>query len=259
MFTFFIIKILGPLEQFEINILTKGTWSLFTNVFVFIMMTILFCILFLFFSQKNDRLNYISTFLNLSLRLVTKIVFENSTLSRNQYVPILFYLFIFILVSNFVGLFPFAWTITNSFVITFFFAFSHFFAINLWAFFEKKMNFFKLFLPSGVPLILAPLIVPIEFISYFSRIFSLSIRLFANISSGHALLKILIGFSWNLIATTLNHISFFNGILCILAAIFPWVLIVLIFFLEILIGFLQSYVFIILLTIYINDVISDEH
>jgi ATP synthase subunit 6 len=106
-----------------------------------------------------------------------------------------------------------------------------------------------MFLPSGVPLAISPILVPIENVSYIARVFSLSIRLFANMMSGHALLKILIGFSWTLLG---------SGIIGWTIALLPWLIVLAIIFLELLIAFLQSYVFVILIAIYINDVVSDH-
>jgi len=114
---------------------------------------------------------------------------------------------------------------------------------------EQKWEIQNLFLPSGVPIFIAPFLVIIEFISYIAKVFSLSIRLFANMMSGHALLKILIGFSWALLS---------SGSALILLSIFPWIIVTAIMFLEMLIAFLQAYVFIILLSIYINDVLSSH-
>jgi ATP synthase subunit 6 len=145
-----------------------------------------------------------------------------------------------------VGLIPYSFTLTSSFVVTFFLALTHFIGINIIAIVERKWEFANMFLPSGVPLIIAPLLVPIEFTSYIARVFSLSIRLFANMMSGHALLKILIGFSWTLLS---------SGAVFIVIAIFPWLIVTAIMFLELLIAFLQAYVFVILIAIYINDVL----
>jgi len=134
-------------------------------------------------------------------------------------------------------------------VITFFLALGHFIGINIIGIMEQKWEIQNLFLPSGVPIFIAPFLVIIEFISYIAKVFSLSIRLFANMMSGHALLKILIGFSWALLS---------SGSALILLSIFPWIIVTAIMFLEMLIAFLQAYVFIILLSIYINDVLSSH-
>ncbi len=120
---------------------------------------------------------------------------SNTSLKRYQYFSVLFFLFLFIFISNIVGLIPYSFTITSSFIITFFLAAMHFIGINLIGIVEHRWEITNLFLPSGVPNAIAPILVPIEFVSYIARIFSLSIRLFANMMSGHALLKILIGFS----------------------------------------------------------------
>jgi ATP synthase subunit 6 len=100
-----------------------------------------------------------------------------------------------------VGLIPYSFTVTSSFVITFFLALSHFTGINIIGFFKTQWETANLLLPSGVPLAIAPFLILIELVSYVAKVFSLSIRLFANMMSGHALLKILIGFSWGLLAT----------------------------------------------------------
>jgi F-type H+-transporting ATPase subunit a len=102
-------------------------------------------------------------------------------------------------------------------------------------------------MPPGAPLILAPLITAVEFISYFSRVFSLAIRLFANMMAGHTLLKILIGFSW----TMLNAQT-----LLMVAALLPWVVVTLVMALEFVISFLQAYVFVVLICLYIHDVVQ---
>jgi len=135
-------------------------------------------------------------------QLVKNIIKSNTLLKRYQYFSILFYLFIFIFISNIMGLIPFSFTLTSSFIITFFLALTHFIGINILGLVFHRWNLMNLFLPSGAPLLITPLLVLIEIVSYFARVFSLSIRLFANMMSGHALLKILIGFSWVLLGSS---------------------------------------------------------
>lgn len=255
---FFFILNFDPLSQFEVvNLLTLKPISV-TNlaVFTFGVFTVIQSISA--FSRSSKFLNICNYMIYNILRLVNVIISDNTNLLRKQYFSVLFFLFMFILISNFVGLLPYSWTITNSFVITFFLAFTHFFSINFTALWDKKWGFVTLFIPSGVPLLLTPLIFIIEVVSYFSRVFSLSIRLFANISSGHALLKILIGFSWSIVSCILNNSAVYQVIPLGIGFLLPWVIVTLIFFLEVLIAFLQSYVFVILLTIYINDVTSEH-
>ena len=120
---------------------------------------------------------------------------ENVILKKKPFILIVFFLFLFLLISNLIGMIPFSYTVTSSLVLTFFLSFSFFLGINLLGFYHNKISFFKTFLPGGTPVFIAPLLILIEVVSYFSRVFSLAIRLFANMMSGHALLKILIGFS----------------------------------------------------------------
>lgn len=242
-----------PLDQFEIfalwfywsgmglpiglTIITNLTLILWLNVFL----------IRILFSAIYDRghLNTWQFILGEIYNLVKSIVVSNTALKRQQYFTILFFLFIFILISNIVGLIPYSFTTTSSFVITFFLALSHFTGINIIGFVRTKWETANILLPSGVPLAIAPFLILIELVSYIAKVFSLSIRLFANMMSGHALLKILIGFSWGLLTT---------GSVYIILAILPWILVTVILFLEGLIAFLQAYVFTILVTIYINDI-----
>jgi len=173
---------------------------------------------------------------------------SNTTLRRNEYFSIIFFLFAIILLCNTFGLLPYTFTLTSSFIVTFFLAATHYIAINIIGAFHKKWKFANLFLPSGVPLVIGPFLVLVEFVSYLAKVLSLSIRLFANMMSGHALLKILIGFSWTM-ATSGNYFM-------LSVSVTPWLLVTGILFLEGLIAFLQAYVFVILVAIYLNDVVD---
>lgn len=246
-----------PLDQFEIFSLffywaginmPVGT-SVVTNLTVILLFNVF--LIRLMFSAVFDRGNFnVWEFIMREIYdLVKSIVKSNTSLKRNQYFSILFYLFIFILVSNLVGLIPYSFTATSSFVITFFLALSYFIGINIVGIFQQQWHIANLGLPGGVPLLIAPFLILIEIVSYVAKVFSLSIRLFANMMSGHALLKILIGFSWGLLTA---------GPLYIFIAVLPWIIVTVIMFLEALIAFLQSYVFTILVTIYINDVLVEH-
>lgn len=120
---------------------------------------------------------------------------ENIYIRKQQYFAVLFYLFAVLLLANLVGLIPYSFTVTSSFVVTFFVALTHFLGINLVGVVKSRWLIANMFLPSGSPLPITPFLTFIEAVSYIARVFSLSIRLFANMMSGHALLKILIGFS----------------------------------------------------------------
>ena len=146
---------------------------------------------------------------------------------------------------------PFSITITSHLILTLTYALSFFIGINIIGILYHKEKWFRLFLPEGVPLFIVPFLFIIECLSYFSRVVSLSVRLFANMLSGHILMKILIGFVWS-IALAASSISF----IWTTAAIFPLMVVFCVTFLEIVIAFLQAYVFFVLLSIYLNDVIN---
>jgi ATP synthase subunit 6 len=112
-----------------------------------------------------------------------------------QFFPFIFFLFSFLVLTNLIGMIPYSFTITSHLFITFSLALTLFIGINIIAIKKHKLHFLGFFLPSGVHIALAPLLVPIELVSYVARVFSLAIRLFANMMSGHTLLKIIAGFA----------------------------------------------------------------
>jgi ATP synthase subunit 6 len=134
------------------------------------------------------------------------------------------------------------------FSFTFFISFSYFIGLNIIAYIYNNSNYFNLFLPSGVPELIIPLITFVEFMSFFTRMFSLSIRLFANMMAGHTLLKILSFFLYSM----LFGLNIFPSILFGIA--FLTFIIIFVITLEICISFLQSYVFITLMILYLNDI-----
>jgi len=122
-------------------------------------------------------------------------ILKDSLIVR-KYSFILFYFvtFVFILISNLVGMIPYSMTITSHLILTFYFSLGFFIGNNLIGICFHKEKYFVLFLPEGVPFVIIPFLILIEYVSYISKIFSLAIRLFANMMSGHILLKILISF-----------------------------------------------------------------
>lgn len=164
-----------------------------------------------------------------------------------RYIRLVATLFFFILLSNFIGLIPYSFTATSHIFVTFLFSSSAILGLTVVGFIKQHLHFLMLFVPRGIPLFLLPLLVAIEFVSYVARGFSLGIRLFANLMSGHSLLHILLVF----IARTIlfNFILGFSGLSIILA----------IFLLEIGIAFLQAYVFSVLTAIYMRDAFDVGH
>lgn len=158
-------------------------------------------------------------------------------------------LFLFILVSNFLGMVPFSFTVTSHIFQTFALGCGVISSITILAISKNGLSWFKFFFPS-LPLVILPLFTCIEFVSYISRAFSLAIRLFANLMSGHTLLNILTGFILKIGS---------KGFISFLIALIPFFLISAIILLEMVIAVLQAYVFVTLVTIYLKDAYSTGH
>jgi F-type H+-transporting ATPase subunit a len=158
-----------------------------------------------------------------------------------RYFPFIFTLFMFILMGNFLGLLPYSFTFTSHLVVNFTLALFIFIAVTVIGFARHGLHYFSLFLPSGTPLAVAFILVPIEVLSYFIRPFSLALRLFANMLAGHVLLKVLAGFIISL---------------GVVFGIVPFIAVFGVTLLEILVGAIQAYVFALLACIYLNDAIN---
>jgi F-type H+-transporting ATPase subunit a len=163
------------------------------------------------------------------------------------YLPFIFTIFTFVLLNNVIGLIPYTLTPTSHFIITMTLSCTIFIGVTIIGVMKHELHFLSFFLPPGAPLALAPFLVIIEMISYFFRAISLGVRLFANMLSGHCLVKILAGFGWQM--------GKLGGIF-IFAAIPLIAVVIAVFFLEIGVGFLQAYVFTILTCIYFKDAIE---
>jgi F-type H+-transporting ATPase subunit a len=167
-----------------------------------------------------------------------------------KFFPFVFTLFAFVLTVNIVGLIPYAFTVTTHIIITATLALTVFFIVLIYGFWKNGLHFFNLFVPKGIPVYILPLIVFIEVLSFLSRPISHSVRLFANMLAGHITLKVFASF-----ITLLGS----AGILGIAGATLPLALVIALTALEILVAFLQAYVFAILTCIYLNDAIHPGH
>lgn len=247
----------APLEQFEVydicslfTFLVLGMFNIsITNSTFFIVIALVTL------SVSFDHFKFISSlipskwqmFKESVLLFVTNLVKENVGLKYlNSIIYIIWFLFSTIIILNLLGMIPYSFTVTSHFVITFSLALSLFIGINIVGVIKHGKNMVRLFAPEGSPKVLLPLLFVIEIISYISRVFSLSIRLFANLMSGHTLLKILAGFAWSMLLA--GGVTFFSSF-------FPFIIIFLVTGLEIAIGALQAYVFCMLICLYYNDVI----
>ena len=164
-----------------------------------------------------------------------------------RFFPFIFSLFMFVLFGNMLGLLPYAFTFTSHIAVTFALAVVVILLVTIVAIAIHGTKFFGYFFPEGAPKALAPLIVPIEVISYLSRPVSLSVRLFANMVAGHVMLKVF--------ATFVVLIGSSAGLLGILGATLPMAINVALIGFEILVAFLQAYVFAILTCIYLHDAV----
>lgn len=247
----------GPIEQFEIkplfNVAQFGAIDIdFTNSAAYMVLTVVGAGFFLFLSTSRRMLvpNRWQAASELLYEFVAKTLRDNAGEKGMTFFPLVFSLFMFILTANMIGIFPFAFTVTSHIVVTFALAMLVFLTVTLYGIFRHGLRFFRLFLPSGVPLILAPLIVPIELISYLSRPVSHSVRLFAVMLSGHITLKVFAGFVVGLGSL---------GSLGMLAAVAPLLMTVALTALELLMAGIQAYIFTMLTCMYLNDALHPGH
>jgi F-type H+-transporting ATPase subunit a len=176
----------------------------------------------------------------------------NSTAGKEgmKFFPFVFTIFMFVLVANVIGLIPYTFTVTTHIIITAALALMVFFTVIIYGFYKNGLKFFGLFVPQGIPIYILPLIVFIEVLSFLSRPISHSVRLFANMLAGHITLKVFASF-----ITLLGGLGIFG----IFGATLPLAMVVALTALELLVAFLQAYVFAILTCIYLNDAIHPGH
>lgn len=167
-----------------------------------------------------------------------------------KFFPFVFSLFMFILTANLIGIVPYTFTVTSHLIITLALALMVFLTVLLYGIYKNGLGFFKLFVPHGIPIYILPLIMVIEVISFLSRPVSHSVRLFANMLAGHITLQVFAGFIIMLASA---------GILGAFGAVLPFLMVIALTALELLVAFLQAYVFAILTCIYLNDAIHPGH
>ena len=186
----------------------------------------------------------------LSYEFVANTIESTAGKEGMKFFPLVFTLFMFILVANIIGLIPYTFTVTSHIIITAALALLVFVTVLVYGFYKNGLGFFRLFVPKGIPIYILPLIVFIEVLSFLSRPISHSVRLFANMLAGHITLKVFASF-----ITLLGGLGIFG----IFGAALPLALVVALTALELLVAFLQAYVFAILTCIYLNDAIHPGH
>ena len=239
----------SPLSQFEINEIVPielfGFNISFTNSALAMLLTTASIILLMFIGTRKITLipSKQQTIVEATYEFIGGMITDNIGKEGIKYFSFIFSLFMFILLGNLLGMLPYSFTWTSHIIVTFAISFFIFVAVTLIAISKHGIvKFLKFFAPSGVPKLMLILLVPIEIISYLSRPISLSVRLFANMMAGHTLLKVIGSFVFVLGANSY-----------IVGGVLPVAFLVALTGLEIVIAFLQAYVFAILTCLYIND------
>ena len=245
-----------PIHQFQITkwipIEIGGLDFSFTNASAFMAATVVGASAFLFLTTSSrglvpGRLQSIS---EMVYEFVASMLRDAAGTQGMKFFPFVFSLFMFVLVANLFGLFPYFFTVTSHIIVTFALALLVVGTVVVYGFLKHGFGFLRLFVPQGIPAVLTPLVVLIEVVSFLSRPISLSVRLFANMLAGHITLKVFAGFVASLSAF---------GFAGVAGAILPLAMTVAITALEFLVALLQAYVFAVLTCMYLNDALHPGH
>ncbi len=246
----------NPIHQFEISPIIPiqmGGFDLsYTNSSLWMTIGVVASIALFAMATKKTALvpSRLQAFSEIAYEFVANMIRDNIGSGGKKYFPIVFTLFTVVLAGNILGLIPFSFTYTSHLIVTAALAFLVFFMVMVLGFAKHGTHFFSIFLPPGVPWWLTPLIVPIEMISFFIRPITLSVRLFANMVAGHIMLKVFAGFC----------VAFATmGGLGLLATALPVLFNSVLIGFELLIAFLQAYVFAVLSCIYLKDTVELDH
>src|SRR5947209_3575004 len=248
---------MDPIHQFQIqNLLTfghiGGTEIAFTNSALFMLIALLVIAALTIGATSSRALvpGRMQSVVEMSYEFVADTLRSTAGSEGMKFFPLVFSLFMFILAVNLIGLIPYTFTVTSHIIITASLALLVFLTVIVYGLAKHGLHFFKLFVPSGIPIYILPLVTFIEVLSFLSRPISHSVRLFANMLAGHITLKVFGGF-----VVMLGSL----GALGWLGAVLPLGLTIALTALELLVAVLQAYVFAILTCIYINDAIHPGH
>ena len=241
----------NPMHQFNVHkigpeIKINGIDLSFTNASLFMLISAISISIFLLLGTKDKKIipGKFQLLSEILYNFISKMISDTAGKKAKPYFPFIFSLFIFVLFCNMVGMLPYSFTVTSHIIVTLAFAMFIFIGVTILGFIIHGFKYLKIFVPSGVPVVLLPIIMVIEIISYLSRPVSLSVRLFANMMAGHTMLKVFGGFVISL---------------GLVAGWLPLTFSVALTGLEILVAFLQAYVFAILTCIYLNDALNLHH
>ena len=239
----------SPVEQFELKPLIPieigGVDLSFTNSALFMTAAVVLAGVFLTHSMRGRHLvpNRWQSMAELSYEFIANMVREQVGSDGRPYFPFIFALFMFILFGNLLGMVPYAYTFTSQIIVTFAMAMAVFIGVTVIAIVKHGVHFLGFFFPAGAPIYMAPLLIPIEILSYLSRPISLSVRLFANMMAGHTMMKVFGGF---VVALGVFGVA-------------PMLVLIALTGFEILVAVLQAYVFTILTCIYLRDALHLHH
>ncbi|PIO98767.1 ATP synthase subunit a [uncultured Pleomorphomonas sp.] len=245
-----------PIHQFGIQKLVdiniEGYDVSFTNSSLFMILTLVVIALVLLWGSSSRSVvpGRAQTVAELSYEFVANTLRTSAGEGGMRFMPLVFSLFMFVLTANIFGMVPYFFTVTSHIIVTAALALLVIFTVTIYGFYKNGTRFLRLFVPSGVPAPIVPLVTVIEIISFLSRPLSLAVRLFANMLAGHITLKVFAGF-----VVTLTGLGAFG----FLGALLPLIMVVALTALEFLVAFLQAYVFTILTCMYLNDALHPGH
>ncbi len=245
-----------PIHQFVIEpiipIEIGGVDISFTNSSLWMIIGVVLSTFFLTFSMRKRSMvpSRAQVSAEMLYEFVAGMIRENIGAKGRRYFPLIFSVFVIVLMGNILGMVPYAFTYTSHIVVTMALALMIFFIVIVVGIIRNGVEFFTLFAPPGVPMWLMPVIIPLEIMSFLTRPVTLAVRLFANMMAGHLVLKVFAGFSVAMLSLGIG--GFFAGLI-------PMLFNVVLIGFEILIALLHAYVFTVLSCIYLKDTVDLHH
>ncbi len=236
---------IDPLHQFAISPVFK--WSFcgvdlsFTNSSLAVLVAVVLVFVLFACGLKKDGMipSRLQAFIEMMYELVAGMITGNAGKAGLKYFPFVFSIFFFVLLGNLLGMVPYMFTFTSHIIVTFTLAMIVFLFVTILGIVLHGFHFFSLFMPKGVSIFLAPILIPVEMISYMSRPISLSVRLFANMMAGHTMMKVFAGF--------VAMLGIFG--------VAPMAVNVVLTGFEVVISMLQAYIFTVLTCVYLSDAV----
>src|SRR6516164_9044650 len=248
---------IDPIHQFEIHNLFKigqiGDYAIyFTNSSAYMLASVAVIFLLAVRGLRGQQLvpGRFQAMAELSYEFVANMIRSTCGVDGMKFFPLVYSLFMFILVTNLISIIPYTFSVTSQIIVTASFALLVFFTVLIYGFYKNGLKFFKIFVPPGVPMYILPLVVTIEVISFLTRPLSHSVRLFANMLAGHITLKVFGSFVLMLLGAAAVTKAL---------AILPFAMTIGLEALELLVAFLQAYVFAMLTFMYLNDALHPGH